>query len=99
MVSQAREVLIRPVLTEKSTALADKGQYTFEVHREANKIQVRKAIEEIYSVRVTSVNIANVKGKPRRRSWRYGEGKTRSRKKAIVSLAEGQRIPVFEATK
>lgn len=99
MVSEAHRVLIRPVLTEKSTAQAQKGQYTFEVLRSANKIQVRKAVEEIFSVQVTEVNTMNVHGKPRRRNWRAKMGRTRSWKKAIVSLAPGQRLPVFDATK
>ena len=99
MVGEAYRVLIRPVLTEKSAALAQKGKYTFEVLREANKIQVKKAVQEIFSVQVTGVNIMNVRGKPRRRTWRAGLGKTRSWKKAIVSLVPGQRISIFEATK
>ena len=99
MVGEAYRVLIRPVLTEKSTLLAQKGQYTFEVLGGVNKVQVRKAVQEIFSVQVRSVNIMNVRGKPRRQTWRAGSGKTRSWKKAIVSLAPGQRISTFEATK
>lgn len=99
MVGQAFQILIRPVLTEKSTALAQAGRYTFEVDNRANKIQVKKAVQEIFSVQVTAVNIMRVRGKPRRRTWRANLGKTRSWKKAIVALAPGQRISVFEATK
>lgn len=99
MVSEAQRVLIRPVLTEKSTALAQKGQYTFEVLHDANKIQVKKAVQDVFGVQVTGVNVMNVRGKPRRRTWRARAGRTRSWKKAIVSVAAGQRIPVFEAQK
>lgn len=99
MVGEAYRVIIRPILTEKSTALARKGQYTFEVLRAANKIQVKRAVQEVFSVQVRDVNIMNVRGKPRRRTWRATAGKTRGWKKAIVSLAPGQRIPLFEATK
>lgn len=99
MVGEAYRVVIRPVLTEKSSALAQRGKYTFEVLQGANKIQVKKAVQDIFSVRVTKVNIMNVRGTPRRRTWRAGLGKTRSWKKAIVSLASGQRIPLFEAAK
>ena len=99
MVSEAYQVVIRPILTEKSTAMADQGKYTFEVLCTANKIQVKKAVQEIYSVQVVDVNTMRVRGKPRRRTWRSGMGKTRSWKKAIVSLAPGQKIGHFEATK
>jgi len=90
----AHDIIIRPVITEKSSALAELNKYTFEVHRSANKIQIRQAVEQIFKVKVLNVNTMNVHGKPKRMGAFIG--KTRSWKKAIVSLAEGQRIEFFE---
>jgi len=86
----AFRVLIRPQLSEKATMLAHSGRYVFRVHAEANKREVRKAVEKVYDVHVTSVNIITLHGKARR----YGKqsGRTSNYKKAIVTLKEGERI-------
>lgn len=90
------QVVIRPVISEKSYNLIEtEGQYTFEVHRRANKNQIKQAIETIFDVKVERVNTANVKGKPKRQGFR-GRGRTAARKKAIVRLAAGDEIELFE---
>lgn len=88
------EVIVRPLITEKATILAGERKYAFEVDRKANKSQVRDAIETAFNVRVTKVNTLNVHGKSRR----VGRRNTRTRdwKKAIVTLAEGDTIQIFE---
>ena len=91
----AREIIIRPIITEHSYDMMEKGVYTFEVAKSANKIEVRKAVEEIFNVKVTKVNIINVKPKPKR--VRYQIGKTRAWKKAMVTLAEGDTIELVAA--
>ena len=90
----SHDIIIRPIVTEKSNRMMEENWYTFEVHSMANKIQIRKAVEEVFKVKVVKVNTINVKPKPKR----YGafKGKTRSWKKAMVSLAAGQRIEFFE---
>lgn len=88
-----REIIIRPIISEHSYDLMEDNKYTFEVHKDANKIEVAKAIEAIFDVKVTKVNTLNVKPKPKR--MRYQEGKTRSWKKAIVTLREGDTIELF----
>jgi large subunit ribosomal protein L23 len=88
-----RDVLLRPVISEKSYRLADEGRYTFLVAPGANKTQIRQAVEEIFRVKVTGVNTLNRPGK--RRRTRFGWGKRPDTKRAIVSLAEGERIDVF----
>ncbi|MFC2593652.1 50S ribosomal protein L23 [uncultured Fretibacterium sp.] len=90
----AHDIVIRPIVTEKSSSLMGHNKYTFEVHKDANKIQIRQAVEQIFKVKVLSVNTINVKGKPKRMGAFVG--KTRSWKKAIVALPEGQRIEFFE---
>ena len=90
----ARAVIIRPVISEKSYALLAAGKYTFRVHEGANKTQVRQAVEDIFGVRVTGVRTAWVKPKPKRRGWTTG--KTRRWKKAIVQLHEEDSIELFE---
>lgn len=90
-----REILIRPLITEKSHRLMEKhNQYTFEVHPDANKIQIRKAVEQLFKVRVVAVNTVRIPGKVRR-VGRF-TGRLPDRKKAIVTLAEGERIQAFE---
>jgi large subunit ribosomal protein L23 len=86
----ARDILIRPVISEKSYRLEDEGKYTFIVAPAANKTQIRQAVEEVFRVRVTGVNTINRPGK--RRRTRFGWGKRPDTKRAIVSLAEGERI-------
>lgn len=87
------EVLIRPVITEKSTALAAMNKYVFQVARAANKMMVKQAVEALFPVQVTAVNIINVPGKERR--WGRHRGRTRPWKKAIVTLRPGQHIELF----
>ena len=90
----AREVLIRPVVSEKSYALIAQNKYTFRVHPKAHKTQIRQAVEEIFDVKVTDVRTMSLKPKPKRRGWTTG--KTRAWKKAVVELAPGERIELFE---
>lgn len=90
----AREVVIRPVISEKSYALIGQNKYTFRVHPDAHKTQIRAAVEEIFKVTVTDVRTMAVRSKPKRRGWT--SGRTRSWKKAVVELAPGDRIELFE---
>lgn len=89
------EVLRRPVMTERNTDLMMQGRYTFEVAPDANKIQIKEAVEKTFNVTVLAVNTLNVHGKKRRQRTRLA-GFSRSWKKAIVTLAPGQRIEIFE---
>ena len=88
-----RDVIIRPVVSEKSYGLIDEGKYTFQVDPSANKTEIKYAIEQIFGVKVTSVNTMNRKGKVRR--TRTGVGKRPDTKRAIVTVAEGDRIDIF----
>jgi large subunit ribosomal protein L23 len=90
-----RDIIIRPVVSEKSYAAFDENVYTFVVAPDANKIEIRQAIESIFSVRVTNVNTVNRKGKRKRNRRTGGWGSRPSSKRAIVSLAEGDRIEIF----
>jgi large subunit ribosomal protein L23 len=90
----ARTVIIRPVISEKSYALIAEGKYTFRVHDRAHKTQIASAVEEIFGVEVAAVRTAKVRAKPKRRGL-HG-GKTRAWKKAVVQLAPGERIELFE---
>ena len=90
----ARTVIIRPVVSEKSYALIAEGKYTFRVDDRAHKIQIAAAVEEIFEVGVAQVRTAKVRAKPKRRNLNVG--KTRSWKKAVVQLAPGERIELFE---
>ena len=92
-IADPRDVLIKPVISEKSYRLVDDGKYTFLVAPEANKTQIRQAVEQVFRVKVTSVNTINRPGK--RRRTRYGWGKRPDTKRAIVTLAAGERIDVF----
>jgi large subunit ribosomal protein L23 len=92
-----RDVIIRPVVTERSTELADdRGAYTFIVNRDANKIEIRQAVEALFDVKVKTVRTANYRGKWRRVGMAYG--KKAAYKKAVVTLADGERIDVYEGT-
>ena len=93
--SNPRDILLRPVVSEKSYGLLDENKYTFIVDPEANKTQIRIAVEAVFGVKVTGVNTVNRPGK--RRRTRYGWGKRPDTKRAIVSLAEGDRIDIFGA--
>ena len=90
----AREIVIRPVVSEKSYALLAANKYTFRVHDEAHKTQIRQAIEEVFGVRVQDVRTSWVKPKPKRRGWT--SGKTRRWKKAVVQLHPDDSIELFE---
>jgi len=94
------DVLRRPLITEKNTWLMEQDQYTFEVAPDANKVQIREAVETIFNVRVKAVNTLNVKPKARSRAIRRGRSRVSGFepgwKKAIVTLFPGQRIDVFE---
>ena len=90
----ARNVLIRPVVSEKSYALIGEGKYTFRVNDRAHKTQISRAVEEIFGVSVAGVHTSKVRAKPKRRG--LAQGKSRSWKKAIVQLAPGERIELFE---
>lgn len=88
-----REVIIRPIITEHSYDMMDENVYTFEVAKDANKVEIGQAVEEIFGVKVVKVNTLNVKSKPKR--VRYQIGQTRTWKKAMVTLAEGDSIEIF----
>jgi large subunit ribosomal protein L23 len=89
------QIIVRPVISEKSYNLIEtEGQYTFHVDRRANKNQIKNAIEGAFDVQVTKVNTANVKSKPKRQG--LTQGRTATWKKAVVKLAEGERIELFE---
>ncbi|MGI6621095.1 MAG: 50S ribosomal protein L23 [Bacillota bacterium] len=90
----ARDIIIAPVITEKSHDAMEKGVYTFRVHPKATKADIHNAIEEIFKVKVLKVNTTSVKGKPRRLG--YHVGRTPGWKKAMVTLAPGQTIEFFE---
>ena len=92
-IADPRDVLLAPVISEKSYGLLDSGKYTFLVRPDANKTQIRIAVEQVFGVRVTAVNTSNREGK--RKRTRYGFGRRVGTKRAIVSLAEGDRIDIF----
>jgi len=91
----ARDVIIRPVVSEKSYASYDENVYTFIVADDANKIEIRQAIESIFNVKVTRVNTLNRPGKRKRNRRTGGYGQRSGQKRAIVSLAEGNTIEIF----
>jgi large subunit ribosomal protein L23 len=93
-VTDVRQVIVRPVVSEKSYALMADGKYTFRIHDRAHKTQVANAVEEIFGVHVVSVRTSRVRAKPKRRGLHNGT--SRSWKKAIVQLAPGERIELFE---
>ncbi|TRY19918.1 50S ribosomal protein L23 [Tessaracoccus rhinocerotis] len=88
-----RDIILRPVVSEKSYNLLDEGKYTFIVAPDANKTEIKIAIEAIFDVKVTSVNTLNREGK--RRRTRFGVGKKADTKRAIVTVAEGESIDIF----
>jgi large subunit ribosomal protein L23 len=90
----ATQVIIRPVVSEKSYVLAAADKYTFRVHANAHKTQIRQAIEELFDVRVVSVHTMSVKSKPKRRG--VTAGRSRSWKKAVVQVRPGDTIPIFQ---
>ncbi len=92
-ITDPRDILIKPVVSEKSYGLLDDNKYTFLVAPGANKTQIKIAVEQVFSVRVTSVNTMNRSGK--RKRTRFGYGKRADTKRAIVTLAEGDTIDIF----
>ena len=89
------QVIIRPVVSEKSYVLATASKYTFRVHPDAHKTQIKQAVEELFDgVRVVDVRTASVPSKPKRRG--YSAGRTRAWKKAVVQVREGDTIPIFQ---
>lgn len=90
----AYDIVKRPLITEKTTQLVEQGKYTFEVMQGVNKVEVKKAVEELFNVEVVDVNIINVRKKARRVGKH--EGFRPAVRKAIVTLAEGQTLDVFE---
>ena len=87
------QVIIRPVVSEKSFVLAEAGKYTFRVHERAHKTQIRQAIERLFDVHVVAIRTASVKSKPKRRG--QTAGRTRQWKKAIIQVRPGETIPIF----
>jgi large subunit ribosomal protein L23 len=96
-VKTARDVIVRPIVSEKSYAGLDLNTYTFLVDKRANKTEIKEAIQKIWDVRVISVRTLNRKGKVKRR--RYTKGKRPDEKRAIVTLAAGDAIEIFETGK
>lgn len=92
-IADPRDVLLAPVVSEKSYGLLDENKYTFLVRPDANKTQIKQAVEEVFNVKVTNVNTINRQGK--RKRTRFGYGKRKDTKRAVVSLAEGDRIDIF----
>jgi large subunit ribosomal protein L23 len=90
-----RDIIVSPVVSEKSYSLLDGNWYTFLVHPKANKTEVRQAIEAIWDVKVERVNTLSRKGKSKR--FRFSQGRRSDTKRAIVKLAEGDKIEIFEA--
>ena len=90
-----RDILLAPVVSEKSYGLLDENKYTFLVDPRANKTQIKIAVEQIFGVKVLSVNTINRQGKTRR--TRYGLGRRANTKRAIISVAAGDRIDIFQA--
>ena len=88
-----RDVILAPVVSEKSYSLLDEGRYTFVVHPSANKTEIKEAVQTIFGVKVANVNTMNRKGKRKRFGMTYG--KRKDTKRAIVTLAEGEEIDIF----
>ncbi|MDQ6649111.1 MAG: 50S ribosomal protein L23 [Actinomycetota bacterium] len=93
MIPDPRDVLLSPVISEKSYGLLDENKYTFVVRPDANKTEIKIAVEQVFRVKVTGVNTLNRNGK--RKRTRFGYGKRNDTKRAIVSLAPGDRIEIF----
>jgi len=91
-----RDIIVRPIITEKSLRLAKEGKYCFEVALDANKPEIKSAVERLFKVRVDDVHTIRMKGKPRTMFWgRRTTGRTKEWKKAIVTVKEGK-IDIFE---
>jgi large subunit ribosomal protein L23 len=96
-VKDPRDIILKPVVSEKSYGLLDEGVYTFIVAPGSNKIEIRHAVESIFNVRVTNVNTLNRKGKRKRNRRQPTFGQRSDTKRAIVTLASGDRIDLFES--
>lgn len=96
--SDPRRVILKPVVSEKSYGLLDQGVYTFVVAPDANKIEIRQAVESIFGVNVVKVNTLNRQGKRKRNRGKATYGKRSDTKRAVVTLATGQSIPIFEGS-
>ena len=94
LVLTARDVLISPVVSEKSYAQIEDRRYSFKVHPDAHKTQIRQAVEEVFGVKVVSVNVSKVQSKPKRRG--LSRGRKPGWKKAIVQLSQGDEIQIFQ---
>ena len=92
-IADPRDIIVAPVVSEKSYSVLDQNWYTFIVHPDANKTQIKIAIQQIFNVRVLSVNTLNREGK--RKRTRTGFGRRKATKRAIVTVAEGDRIDIF----
>ena len=90
----AHDIIIRPVVTEKSSRMMEMNKYTFEVHPMANKVEIRKAVEVVFKVKVKSVHTIKVHSKPKRMGAFLG--KSRAWKKAVITLVDGEHIQFFE---
>jgi len=88
------QIIVRPVLSEKSYVLSAAGKYTFRVHPDAHRTQIRQAVESLFEVHVVDVRTLSVKSKPKRRG--ATRGRTRTWKKAIVQVRAGESIPIFK---
>ena len=88
------QIILAPIVSEKSYAGTADGKYTFRVHQDAHRTQIRQAVEALFDVRVVEVRTASVKSKPKRRG--FSSGRTREWKKAIVEVREGDTIPIFQ---
>jgi large subunit ribosomal protein L23 len=91
--SDPRDILLAPVISEKSYSLLDENKYTFIVRPDANKTQIKIAVQQAFGVTVTDVNTLNRPGK--RKRTRYGYGKRKDTKRAVVSVVPGERIEIF----
>ena len=93
-----RDVIVKPIVSEKSYALSERGVYIFIVPPEANKVEIRRSVEKVFNVRVTKVNTLNRPGKRKRNRKQMTFGKRPDTKRAVVTLAAGQSIPLFETS-
>jgi len=91
---ESSQIIVRPVLSEKSYVLSAAGKYTFRVHPDAHRTQIRQAVESLFEVHVVDVRTLSVKSKPKRRG--ATRGRTRTWKKAIVQVRAGESIPIFK---
>ena len=94
--TSARDIIVSPVVSEKSYALMEEGVYTFKVHPDASKPQIRDAVQEIFGVKVAKVNTLNRPGKRKRNRRTFTYGKRPDTKRAIVTLVEGDSIDLFQ---